>query len=166
MTFHSEGEQLAWVFEDQWSSKQGLLRGQMSLAVILPLTGKELPTLILLFGGEAPGGCLESFLPPDLDGFLNWKKVHYLEKAKKQTSSLARHSTLKQKLLILNNLNGVSIDKPLIWALSGLSRGHEGRKWIARKAAIGLQSWLSQRWPRTMLKIKNNHTSWLAGCLW
>ena len=51
----------------------------MSWAVILPLTGIDLPTLVLI-GGEAPRGCHKGFLPPDVDGFLKRKEVYQMEK--------------------------------------------------------------------------------------
>ena len=81
--FLSEEEQLTRVFKDPWPPKQGFFKALTSMAVILPLTGKDLPTLILLFGGEIPGGCWEHFLQPGLDGFLKWEEVCYLERAEK-----------------------------------------------------------------------------------
>ena len=48
----------------------GLLKALVSWALTLTITGKDLPALILLFARETPGGCLEGFLLPNVDGFL------------------------------------------------------------------------------------------------
>ena len=62
-------------------------------------------------------------------------------------SQLTKDSVLKEKLLIIHNLNGASICSPLVWATNGSCRGPE-----ERKATISWPSWLSQRWPKQCFK--------------
>ena len=61
-------------------AKEGLLKALVSWDVTLLLMGNDLPALILLIGGEAPGSFQEGFLPPDVDGFLIRKEVCDMEK--------------------------------------------------------------------------------------